>query len=438
MTSTIMRLCCLVLLSGGVSTVNVSFAESDWESTNRSLVDYLEQALSTNPQLHAVEQRYRASAQRIPQASALPDPTLQVTHFVESIQTRNGPQESTFMLSQRLPWFGKREYQRSAAFADAQALHHLYQDQQLLLVQRVSQAFYEYAYLGKAIGLTRENRDLLMKLEPVVEAKVQGGAAINELLRLKVEIGKMEDRLQSLRQERITRSAQLAELLTLEMRSLISWPEWQAPSPLQVNRDDLQAAVRANHPRLKAMELRIQSADARRERARLERYPDVSVGLNYARIGDPSVSPVPASAGKDAWGVSLSLNLPIWTEKNNAAEAEALAVQRSSENERIQQENALITLLNTTLAKLENAQRQLILYGDELLGLAEQAAENSRAAYEGGIMGILEVIDSERSLLEFQLYYWRAAADVWQHRVMLQTLANEPILGTFDATHQHE
>ena len=44
---------------------------------------------------------------------------------------------------------------------------------------------------------------------------------------------------------------------------------------------------------------------------------------------------------------------------------------------------------------------------------------------------MLELIDSERSLLELELNYWRAAADAWQSRITLQTLVNQPIAGIF-------
>jgi len=67
------------------------------------------------------------------------------------------------------------------------------------------------------------------------------------------------------------------------------------------------------------------------------------------------------------------------------------------------------------------------LYGTDLLQLARQAVEISRTSYEGGRTGILEVIDSERSLLELETQYWRAAADTWQARVHLQTLVNKPL-----------
>jgi len=48
------------------------------------------------------------------------------------------------------------------------------------------------------------------------------------------------------------------------------------------------------------------------------------------------------------------------------------------------------------------------------------------------------VIDSERSLLELELNYWRAAADAWQSRIVIQTLVNQPIAGAFAPTSQDE
>ena len=90
------------------------------------------------------------------------------------------------------------------------------------------------------------------------------------------------------------------------------------------------------------------------------------------------------------------------------------------------------------MALLKDANRRIKLYGEELLGLAEQAVENTRNSYENGRTGILEVIDSERSLLDLQMLYWRAASDAWQQRIVIQTLANQPILGTFKATEDNE
>lgn len=387
------------------------------------LESYLRRAQSANPQLAAFERRYEAAMQRIPQAAALPDPMFQVTSFVESVQTRTGPQENVLMLSQKLPWFGKLGSRKEAASAEAEALWYAYQNQQLMLARRVSLAFYEYGYTEEAIRLTEENRDLLRKLEPIVEEKVRAGADLNALLRLKVEIGKVDDRLQTSKQKRVAQSAKLAELLALPEAEVLPWPEWEAPGTFAPDGPAMAAAIRAHNPELAMLERKIASAEARREIARLESYPDITLGLNYIQVGDPSVNPNTPDAGQDPWGVTVAVNIPIWFGKYDAAKAEALASKRSFESEYDSRYNALRAELSASLAVLQDANRRLQLYGEELLGLAEQAVENSRTSYEGGRTGILEVIDSERSLLDLQLLYWRAASDAWQQRIIIQTLA---------------
>ena len=400
------------------------------EFQGRSLQDFLQQAQVANPQLKAFEQHYQAAMQRIPQASALPAPTFQITHFVESVQTRTGPQENVLSLSQRIPWFGKLSSRETAAAADAEALWYAYQKQQLELARAVALSYYEYGYTEQAIRLSQESRDLLSELEPVIEEKVRAGGEINALLRLKVELGKINDHLQSLQQQRIAQSAKLGELLALPEATLLEWPQWEAPAPIVLNGPPLMHAIRANNPELQMLERKVASAEARREIARLESYPDITFGINYIQVGNPEVNPTTPNAGQDPWGVSVAVNLPLWFGKYDAAKAEALANKRASAHEYEQRRNALRAELSSHLAQLDDANRRLKLYGEELLGLAKQAVENTRSSYQNGRTGILEVIDSERSLLDLQRLYWRAAADAWQQRIHIQTLANQPLLGS--------
>lgn len=406
------------------------FAEVNEPLRSGDLQSYLSRALEANPQLEAFEALYEAAMQRVPQASALPDPMLQVTHFVESVQTRTGPQENVFMFSQKLPWLEKLGKREIAASAEAEALWFAYQNKQLKLAREVAVAFYEYGYIHEAIRLTGENRDLLAKLDPIVEEKVKAGADLNALLRLKVEIGKVEDRLQMLKQNRIAQSAKLAELLALPDSANIRAPEWMPDAPGQPlpNASSLITAIEESNPELLMLKRKVTSAEARRELARLESFPDFTLGLNYIQVGDPVVNPTTPDAGKDAWGVTVRVNIPLWLHKNKAARSEALANQRSIENEYEDRNNTLRAELSVALSIIEDAQRRLKLYGEELLELARQAAENSRTSYQSGRTGILEVIDSERSLLDLQLLYWRAAADAKQQRAIIQTLANQPIL----------
>ena len=86
--------------------------------------------------------------------------------------------------------------------------------------------------------------------------------------------------------------------------------------------------------------------------------------------------------------------------------------------------------LSAKVALHSDALRRLKVYGEELLGLARQAVANSRSGYENGNTSVLELIDSERSLLSLELDYWRAAADAHIHSIHIRTLT-APDLQTF-------
>ena len=415
----------------------LTFATADEVAfSGRSLADYLDQALAANPRLLAADQRWEAARLRVPQAAAWADPRLQVTRFVESPQTRTGPQMEAAMLTQAVPWFGKLHHREQAAVATASAEEHGYEDRRLKLAEQVAQSYYEYGFTGEAARLTAENLALLRSLEPIVEEKVRSGGDLNALLRVKVEIGRVEDRLQSLGQRRQAQSALLRDLLAVPGGpDPILWPDWRAPTAMEAAVDSAQiGGILAIHPELRKLDSMVESARARTEVARLRAYPDFVLGLSYTRVSTPVVNPTTPGAGEDPWGVVVSLNVPLWFGVNRAEAAEARANRSAAEQDRVASRNALEAKLQASLATLADARRRLELYGDELLGLAEQALANSRASYEGGRTGILEVIDSERSLLDLQLLYWRAAADAWQRRVTIELLANQPLLGTYQLT----
>ncbi len=385
--------------------------------------DYVRRALASNPGPAAAEQRYMAARAMIPRAASLPDPMLQATYMVEEVQTRTGPQETLLSLNQKIPWFGTLGRREDAAAADAEALRFAYRYRQIDLIRQTSMAFYEYAWLEDAIRLTDENAGLLQKLEPVVEEKVRTGADLNALLRLKVEIGSALDRLQSLRQQKLTQNARLVELLALPPDTRLPPPLLDPPESLRVADEAMGEAVIEENPELQMLRRSVTGAEARRRLAGLERYPDLQVGANYILIGEPDTAVKPPDAGQDAWGITVGISIPLWFGRNRAAVAEAIAREEATGFDYRSRRNALLSDLAAARNALADAVRRLNVYGNDLLGLADQAVANSRSAYEGGKAGILDVIDSERTRLDLQLQYRRAVIDAMRQRVIIETLS---------------
>ncbi|MEZ5413667.1 MAG: TolC family protein [Opitutaceae bacterium] len=396
----------------------------------RTLGDYLQRAQDANPDLQAFAARYEAARERVPQAAALPDPTFQVTHFVESVQTRTGPQKNIFMLGQRVPWFGRLSGRKATANAEAEAIHFAFEARQLMLARQVGTAYYDYGYLGKTIELTAQNLALLERLAPMVEERTRTGASLNNLLRLRVEIGKLRDRLQTLQQKRTQLSAQLVALMALPTGDVLPWPQWEPSAIVGIdpsNRSALLAAVEAENPELLMLERKVASAAARVELARLETRPDFTIGLTYIQVGSPTVNPSTPDAGRDPWGITFAVNLPVWNSRTSSTRREASATRRASESELADRRNQLRADALASISILEDATRRVRLYQDDLLPLARQAVENTSSAYEGDRATLLELIDSERSQLDLELQLWRAHADAAQQRIALQSLANRPL-----------
>src|SRR5665648_319117 len=71
-----------------------------------SLSYYLEQAALNNPGVKARYLEYSAALEKVPQASSLPDPEMQLGYFIKPMQLPGGNQVADVRLMQMFPWFG--------------------------------------------------------------------------------------------------------------------------------------------------------------------------------------------------------------------------------------------------------------------------------------------------------------------------------------------
>ncbi len=382
----------------------------------------IQEALTNNPSILAADKRYAGAKQSIVSAASLPNPKIQLTHFVESVQTRTGPQEQAIMLQQPLPWLGKLARKRDVARAHAEMLWHSYASQQLDLVDELAEQMLHLRFLDKAIAMNDENLVLLRRLESVVENRVKSGSDLSDLLRLQLEIERFDDRKQELETERLAASYELERSLGRPEPLGIPVLDWTAPASLQSNADLWLTTIRGQSPRLAMLRSLEASSEARQRLAELARQPDFTVGLNYIRTDD-ALNPTLTGSGKDPWAMMVGVSLPIWGKANNAVSLQA-SLEKEAVSAQIQDQKLLLLSKGRSwIAKLEDAQARIQRYETKLLPLARQAQEITEASYQSGKASILDLIESDRSLLALQTEYWRAAADAWLARWKLATLS---------------
>jgi len=372
--------------------------------------DYLRYAALNNPGLEAAFLRWQAAVEGANRAGTLPDPRFTYGYFIREVETRVGPQRQRFGVAQSFPWLGKLQLRRDAAALAAEAERQRYEAVKLDLFRRVKQAFHEYGYLVRAVGITEENVQLMTYFERVARARYKVGSANHaDIIKAQVELGQLEDRLISDRDRLRPAVARLNTELNREPRSVLPLPGPQEAEPVEIDEAALFTAI-GGAPLLIAIE---QTAERERVAAELARkglYPDFTFSLDYLETGS-ALDPSTPDSGKDPVMAMVSLNIPLWRESSRTAQREAMHRRDAALLQREEEENRLAARLEEALFGFRDAERKVDLYGNSLLPKARQSLEVTQRAYSAEKAGFIDLIDAQRTLLRFRLARERALAD---------------------------
>ena len=394
-----------------------------------TLQDYLRYASLNNAELKSKFHEWKASVEQITQAKSLPDPKFTYGYFIKEVETRVGPQRQRFEIMQTFPWFGVIEARTDRAAAQAKASYQKYQAKKLELFRDVKIAFYEYLYLARAIDITEQNLDLVTYFEEIARQRYATSMASQpDIIRAQIEQAVLEDRLTSLKELRPAISTKLNSILNRPMADELPWPTPPEYQAISISFEQLNTDIIQNNPNLQAMDHEISAAKYNEQLAKKKTYPDLSLGLSYIDTAHARASGMPVSdSGKDPVIAMISLNLPIWGSNYRAAERRALEQIYQKTSEKTQMENTLASDARQLLYDFTDSNRKIQLYKDVVIPKTKEMLVASQTAYKAGTIDFLSLIDAERTLLKYELYYERLISENSQKLAGLEMLAGKEI-----------
>ncbi|MEL6499714.1 MAG: TolC family protein [Planctomycetota bacterium] len=405
--------------------------------------DFVRYALYHSPKVEAAYQRWAAAAERLPQVRSLPDPRVNFGFFLDEVETRTGAQQARVGVSQSFPWPGLLSDREDAAALAARAAWQQFEAARLTVTERVVETLHEVAYLDAAIRITGDNLELLTSFEEVVRARYRVGSGSHpELVRVQVELGQLEDRLAQLRAMRPTYVADLNAALNrptgAPVESLTELPGRVA----SVDGPALAEIARRSNPVLLALDERIEEQRIRTDVARKEGLPDFTVGLDYIVTNEAIDSSI-AESGDDPILLSFGITVPLWRDKYDAGIREALARRLAVSYERADEANQITASIQRAWFEHTDADRRVRLFETTLIPKAEESLRASLTGFRAGETSFLDLLDTERTLLEFAVSAERARADRGQALARLNTLVGqavptEPAITSTTATQSDE
>lgn len=395
-------------------------------SENASLDEFIHYAMQNNPALEAAYYRWRAAVERIPQARSLPDPQVSFGIVLDQVDKDAQFMGERYGLMQMFPWFGTLELRGEAASEAAFAAAQRFEAERLMVVDRVTAAYFEHAYLQQAVFIAREHRDLLKSIEAISRSRFRAGSTGQaDITRLEIEVTRLDEQMRSL-QDMLTTTqsalnAALGRAADMPIKPPLKPSEHSLPDLPDHSPQEWALLIDHQNPTLAAARF-----EAARERqnislARRESYPDLTLGIEYGRGASRRMSKMDGG-GEDMIVGTVSINLPIWEEKNSARVREALAQFGAATQTIREQQLTLHAEFVRALFAYRDSERKIDLYGKSLLPKARQSLHTTEADYRAGDGSFSDLVDAQRVLLEFALAHERAAADRAQALARIHSL----------------
>jgi len=393
---------CLFLLSAGYG-----YAEEASAATLNSLI---EEAINSNPQIQAAYNNWKAAEYKAGYLRGLPDPVASYGYFGDNVETRVGPQEHKYGVSQKIPFPGKLNLKGKAQSKHAEMFKEKYEATKREVIKNVNFVYNDIFWVDKAIQTTEEEKAILESLEKVAQRKYESNRTPQQdVIKAQVELSKLIDKLFLLRQNRTGLEAKMNSLLDRPKDSRLGTVAVEEAPEFKYSLDELHRIALASKQELLAADLDVERAEYEKSLAKLDYMPDFTVGFDYTQVGNGHTSAL--GDGDDAWMGKVAINVPLWFGKLGAQLNEKKAKLEAAKKNYETVENRVGYEIEDLYSKVLAYKDIISLYKTALIPQTEQAFDAAKTGYETGEVDFLNWLDSERILLQTRLAYYKAIVD---------------------------
>jgi outer membrane protein TolC len=374
---------------------------------------FVRAVLERNPSVESARSGVRAAAARARQAGAFEDPMLDVGIAPLSIGASKVPFGYEVALSQKLPWFGKRSLEQSAAEAEAKAARLDVEAVERELALTAVELYAQYFVASRSLAINQEHAALLAEMRAgAVAAFASGRGSPADALQAEVELTHLEHEAVMLGAERDVTVAQMNALLHRA-------PELPLPpAPDVLSLPDvpdttvarLESEATAQRPDIAALRERARAEQARAERAGRESWPDVTLTASYNSMWDMP---------EHRFMVGLGFNVPLQVGRRAAAADEARAERARFERDAERLSDTARAEVFVAGKRLEESRHVVELYEKRLLPVAKQQIDIARAGFATAQNPFFAVIEAERNLRTTELDYQLARSEYSVRRAEL-------------------
>lgn len=358
-------------------------AAADETALGSNLPGLLAHAEAHSPELRALSLEHQAAEARAAATGRLEDPALEIERrdVSEIGSTR-------YLLTQTLPFWGKRSLGREVARSEASGIGFERDDRRAELRRRITESYTRYWHAAQSLQVLAELDETLGALEELARTRYASALAPQQdAIKATVERSELVRRRFGYETQLGRSASTLNALLGRAIDAPLAAPrEPPPPAPPLPPLERLASRLAANHPALAARRAAAQSAELSERLVRRKRYPDLTLG----------VAPIQRENASDTWDAMLAFRLPLQQGRYRAEEREARLRHEAAEARREATETELLGLLASAWAEQRAADREAALLRSTLLAQTETNYRSALAGYQVAAVDFTTLLEALR------------------------------------------
>ncbi len=367
------------------------------------LKDILRIAEKNNPEIQGYYNLWQSARSKADGEGFLPDPQIKFSYFVNSVETRVGPQIGSFGIVQVFPWFGKLKLKKDIALKNADILYEKYLEKKLEVAYKVKKSFYKYYLKDKRLRILEQNVLLLNELENLMQKKYSTGKAkyVN-LIKIQIDLDLLKNRVRSTADLLPPIKAELLTLLNIDEYKKNFLLEEIKNSKFEYDASFLSNLLHKNKPLIKTFREILFKNRRSMELAAKATKPDFSIGFNYVFTKKSMMLDV-IDNGKDPLAIMLSMKIPVWKKRNRAKIVETELFFRSNKKKLESIQNVLELKIEKLIYIIKDAERKINLYSNKIIPDLDKTIQVVRKSYEAGMGSFSDLIELNQMMLKYKL-----------------------------------
>ena len=389
-----------------------------------SLGEIEQMALANNPEIHAAAKRLAVVEAHVPSVGALDDPIFMYRGWQVPLRQpwNYNAAQNMFMISQALPGPGKRGLRTSVAEADVTEAKATLDATRLDVRVRARKAFYDLLRAEDELRIHDQHIDIAHQAVEAAKIKyVVGKVPQQDILKAQVSLTRLAEHLIHFEQDAGIARARLNTLLGRDPSAAINVRGEHAAAAMLPSLETLEQLAVKSRPDLLEAEAAVEKSRREQSLAQKGYNPDFTVSAGYMLLPR-------GSEFRNNYMVEGSVSLPWLNRRKHDTEiAESSVKVTEQDAELAAMRNIAFGQIQEALVQASAAQKLADVYQGSLQPQAEATLHSTVIAYENDRTEFLDLLDSQMTVIDFDLAYFQALSEFDARLADLELAVGSPI-----------